>query len=589
MDAHGGFMRLRTALEARVPGHSRAVHAVLLGLVAREHVWLEGPPGCGKTRLAESAARACARSVVLSLHRDSRPDTFWGERTWTRTPGPAGERIAIEIEPGGLATAELAVLDDLERAPSGARGPLLAALSRRCHGDVRLDLECAIATGLPPGVARGVDPLQSGELDGFALQVRMPGLLASADFAGARRVLAAPDAPVPELHAGLRRTARAEAAALPIGSELRDAFASRLAAFRASALADPGALLSDRSFGPVALRVVRAHAWLRGGREVELQDLDALDAMLLRRLPAAVAREAGDASEVAAGATVAGAGIGPGSGGEAPRSPRPGEGRVLPAVELPRATPGPHIVRAEVAALLEALEGHLGRGHDRPRDDPGGMPRSWRPLRSLADLPDADPVEAWAWASARQVEVPRVARLARRKRGGAVAVLRDVSASMEGRFGRWAGDVVVALADLARRQRLRVGYVEFNHDAEPFVARGRFFHRRYDALAELGARRRCEGRTSYAAPLAAALDQLARVPDRDRHVVLLTDGVPVVGDPEVLRERAAARRLGVRVHTVFIGTGPVPAVLDALSLETGGLRFRARPRAGGRIDIGVAA
>jgi Mg-chelatase subunit ChlD len=217
------------------------------------------------------------------------------------------------------------------------------------------------------------------------------------------------------------------------------------------------------------------------------------------------------------------------------------------------------------------------------------MPRSWRPLRSLADLPDADPVEAWAWASARQVEVPRVARLARRKRGGAVAVLRDVSASMEGRFGRWAGDVVVALADLGRRHRLHLGYVEFNHDAEPFVARGRFFHRRYDALAQLGARRRCEGRTSYAAPLAAALEQLARVPDRDRHVVLLTDGVPVVGDPEVRHERAAARRLGVRVHTVFIGTGPVPDVLDALSLETGGLRFRARPRADGTIDIGVAA
>ena len=59
----------------------------------------------------------------------------------------------------------------------------------------------------------------------------------------------------------------------------------------------------------------------------------------------------------------------------------------------------------------------------------------------------------------------------------------------------------------------------------------------------------------------------------------------MVGDPEVRRERAAARRLGVRVHTVFLGTGACPPVLDALSLETGGLPFRAVSGSGGAISV----
>jgi hypothetical protein len=66
---------------------------------------------------------------------------------------------------------------------------------------------------------------------------------------------------------------------------------------------------------------------------------------------------------------------------------------------------------------------------------------------------------------------------------------------------------------------------------------------------------------------------------------MLTDGVPVVGDPTIAAERALARRLGVRIHTVFLGVGDCPAVLDLISRETGGLRFAARPGADGRLRV----
>ena len=39
-------------------GHAELKRAILLGLLAREHVYVEGPPGVGKTMLAEVAAEA---------------------------------------------------------------------------------------------------------------------------------------------------------------------------------------------------------------------------------------------------------------------------------------------------------------------------------------------------------------------------------------------------------------------------------------------------------------------------------------------------------------------------------------------------
>jgi hypothetical protein len=67
--------------------------------------------------------------------------------------------------------------------------------------------------------------------------------------------------------------------------------------------------------------------------------------------------------------------------------------------------------------------------------------------------------------------------------------------------------------------------------------------------------------------------------------VLLTDGVPVLGDPSVRRERALARELGVKVHTVFLGLGECPAILDEISRETLGRGFAVRPQPDGRVTV----
>lgn len=64
----------------------------------------------------------------------------------------------------------------------------------------------------------------------------------------------------------------------------------------------------------------------------------------------------------------------------------------------------------------------------------------------------------------------------------------------------------------------------------------------------------------------------------NNQVMLITDGVPTIGEPMLERERAACLAIGMRVHTVFVGApdAPYPPPLAALAAATGGMRFQAR-------------
>jgi Mg-chelatase subunit ChlD len=423
----------------------------------------------------------------------------------------------------------------------------------------------------------------------------MSGLLWGQDWTAAQALVGrgAPSALAAALEAAELGALRERARHIPVDEDVRASLVELIRRL-AELSGGPGrASLTDRAFGGSALAVMRAHALTRGAARVASPDLLALRYMLGCRVPEEVRRafetlaaEVVSQTGVGLGSFAGGAvGVWSGAGGEAateagqqvPGEPA-GQRRAMPrAIER---RPG-----AAVEPLLRALEGRFERSRVDRGDDPGGQPRAWRRLRQLDELFDGDPTEAVLYAEGRLPGRPRTLRRERRARGGRVALLRDVSASMEGRLSVWAGDVGAGVVGTARRHRMRVGYVEFNHVAERFESAGAFFHRGYRRLLGLARRRRAEGQTSYEAPLGLALAEFRGGPTRDRHVVLLTDGVPVLGDPAVARERDLARRLGVKVHTVFLGLGECPAVLDEISRETGGLRFVARPAPGGVLRV----
>ena len=593
------------ALESAIVGQEQARLGLLLALVAREHAYLEGPPGCGKSLLAETLARAATvRPAFLHFHRDTRSSELLGETVLRADSAAGGRRLSRELLPGALLEAEVAVLDDLSRAPGEAIGVLLPILGERRAAGRALPLETAIATAAPRGAESYGDPLEPTQLDRFAIQVRLSGAVSSDRAGEARQILeravrtraedsAAAGSGLP-LALAERRVLQARAAALEIPAAIRSALL-RLAVRLCEVSPEGEALITDRGFGIQAPRILRAHALLRGADRVAEADLAAVGYMLACRVPESVRAalpelidELISAPMPAPGGVPAhGAGRVSGEGGGAATTPGASVEADRIEVSVEGAVSGPHDdpASAEVAPLLEAIEGRFERGSAERGDDPGGTPRRYRRLRRLDEVFDADPTEAVLFVDGQLPGMPHSYARERPSRGGTLAVLRDVSASMEGRLSRWAGEVVDGIVRTAARRRMRIGYCEFNHCAERFSADGRFFHRRYRKLRSLARSRRSEGRTNYEAPLRLALDEFRRGVGDNRHVVVLTDGVPVLGDPAVARERREARRLGIRIHTVFLGLGECPRVLDQLSRETDGLQFRGVPTAGGRLRV----
>ena len=287
---------IQAQLDAFVVGHGEAKRALLLALLCREHIYLEGPPGAAKTRMAEVAARAGGlRFFFYQLHRDTRLAELVGDTVLEREPlAGGGERIAQRTLPGGIATAEVCVLDDISRAPGEALNVLLRLLQERMLGDVPIPLMTAIATSNPQRDEYYNEPLDPANLDRFALQLRVPGLLGADDLAPARELIerAAAGALADDARASAvcdraaLDAAYAALASVAVPRATRDALLEVLRILRAEYGCDEAnSLLTDRSFLVKSIKLLRGHAWLAGRAAVASADLDVLRWMTTFRVP----------------------------------------------------------------------------------------------------------------------------------------------------------------------------------------------------------------------------------------------------------------------------------------------------------------
>jgi len=292
-----GLLRLRELLDRHVVGHDDAKQALLLALVCREHIYLEGPPGSAKTRMAEIAARGASLGFFFyQMHRDTRLAELVGDVVLERRPLPdaAGERIHQAIEPGGILTADICVLDDISRAPGEALNVLLRVLNERKFGERPIPLLTAIATSNPLRDEYYNEPLDPANLDRFALQLRVSGLIQAGDRAQARElvdrfadgnVLEQPEPEAVLSRAELDR-AHAELARIDVPSGEKD----RLIEFLRRLVVDydcdeTNSLLTDRSFLVKAVKLLRGRALLAGRAQVERGDLAVLSQMTTFRVP----------------------------------------------------------------------------------------------------------------------------------------------------------------------------------------------------------------------------------------------------------------------------------------------------------------
>jgi MoxR-like ATPase len=296
---HERLKALRELFDRHVVGHSDAKHALLLGLLCREHLYLEGPPGSAKTRMAELAARGSGlRFFFHQLHRDTRlPDLVGDVVLERRALEGGGERIAQRTLPGGILTSEVAVLDDLSRAPGEALNVLLRVLNERRFGDQPLPLLCAIATGNPQTDEYYNEPLDPATLDRFALQLRVGSLLQTRQLEAARALLDGfasgvveerPE-PQPVLARADLDAAHASLSRVEVPDPVKDALLELLRRLVVDHGCDESrALLTDRSFLVKAVKLLRGQALLAGRQRVVPDDLGVLALMTTFRVPAEV-------------------------------------------------------------------------------------------------------------------------------------------------------------------------------------------------------------------------------------------------------------------------------------------------------------
>ena len=170
-------------VEQVVHGRSQAVELVCCALLSGGHALIEDVPGSGKTTLA----RAFARSLGGSFHRiqataDLLPSDITGSGIWNP------DQHLFRFVPGPL-FAHVVLADELNRTTPRTQSAFLEAMD---EGAVTVD---GVRHPLPdpffvvatqnPLEQHGTYPLPEGQLDRFAVSLRLGGL----DLASERQVM----------------------------------------------------------------------------------------------------------------------------------------------------------------------------------------------------------------------------------------------------------------------------------------------------------------------------------------------------------------------------------------------------------------
>jgi len=171
-DAHAALGRLRAEVGKAVVGQDAAVSGVLVGLLCRGHVLVEGVPGVAKTLLVRTLAAALElRTTRIQFTADLMP----GDVTGSLVYDAATSRF--EFREGPVFT-NLLLADEINRTPPKTQSALLEAMEERqvsVEGTPRPlpDPFCVIATQNPVEY-EGTYPLPEAQLDRFLLKVTMP-------------------------------------------------------------------------------------------------------------------------------------------------------------------------------------------------------------------------------------------------------------------------------------------------------------------------------------------------------------------------------------------------------------------------------
>ncbi|GAA4680947.1 ATPase AAA [Phytohabitans rumicis] len=171
-EARAALHRLRTEVAKAVVGQDAIVTGLLIALLCRGHVLLEGVPGVAKTLLV----RALAAALDLDAKRlQFTPDLMPGDVTGSLIYDP--NSAAFEFRTGPVFT-NLLLADEINRTPPKTQSALLEVMEERqvsVDGTPRpLPEPFIVAATQNPIEYEGTYPLPEAQLDRFLLKLAVP-------------------------------------------------------------------------------------------------------------------------------------------------------------------------------------------------------------------------------------------------------------------------------------------------------------------------------------------------------------------------------------------------------------------------------
>ena len=276
--AHETLVRLRAEVAKAVVGQDAAVTGLLIGLLCRGHVLVEGVPGVAKTLLVRAVAAGLdLKTTRIQFTADLMPGDVTGSLIYDTGTGNFVFRE-------GPVFTNLLLADEINRTPPKTQSALLEAMEERqvsVEGTPRPlpDPFCVVATQNPVEY-EGTYPLPEAQLDRFLIKVTMP----LPDRETELKVLAAhADGFDPRDLAGAGISAVASAAELQAASaavrrvRIDPAILGYIVELARATRAAPSAALGVSPRGATALLATsRAWAWLSGRDFVTPDDVQSL-------------------------------------------------------------------------------------------------------------------------------------------------------------------------------------------------------------------------------------------------------------------------------------------------------------------------
>jgi MoxR-like ATPase len=283
-DPRAPLLAVRAEVGKAVVGQDAAVTGLIIALLCRGHVLLEGVPGTAKTLMV----RALAASLALDHKRvQFTPDLMPGDVTGSLVYD--NRTAAFSFRPGPVFT-NLLLADEINRTPPKTQASLLEVMEEgqvSVEGTPRpLPDPFLVAATQNPIEYEGTYPLPEAQLDRFLLMLTVPLPERDAEFGVLARHMAGFD-PRDLAAAGLRPVATAEDLVRARAAVAQVRVAPEVAAYvvdlgRATRAA-PSAQLGVSPRGAIALlRSARAWAWLSGRDFVTPDDCKALARPALR-------------------------------------------------------------------------------------------------------------------------------------------------------------------------------------------------------------------------------------------------------------------------------------------------------------------